>query len=140
MLGPIDYIVVGFVGNNFDGSIMEELNKASYEGVIRVVDLMFIRKDANGDVALGEYQDQPRELSMFFEQLGVTAETPIFTEEDALKVAEDMDNDTAAGVLLIEHLWAKGLKQAIVDAGGFLIADGRIHPEKIEAAIEELEA
>jgi hypothetical protein len=140
MLGPIDYIVVGFVGNNFDGSIMEELNKASYEGVIRVVDLMFIRKDANGDIALGEYQDQPRELSMFFEQLGVTAETPIFTEEDALKVAEDMDNDTAAGVLLIEHLWAKGLKQAIVDAGGFLIADGRIHPEKIEAAIEELEA
>jgi hypothetical protein len=103
MLGPIDYIVVGFVGNNFDGSIMEELNKASYEGVIRVVDLMFIRKDANGDIALGEYQDQPRELSMFFEQLGVTAETPIFTEEDALKVAEDMDNDTAAGVLLIEH-------------------------------------
>ncbi|HEY5806076.1 MAG TPA: DUF6325 family protein [Candidatus Saccharimonadales bacterium] len=139
MLGPIDYIVVGFRGNKFDGSIIGELSKAADAGIIRVVDLVFIMKDADGNVEAGEYTDQPAELKQAFEQLGASGDEPLFTEDDIDKVGEQMDKDTAAGVLVIEHLWAKGLKKAIMDAGGMLIADGRIHPEMVEAAVKELE-
>jgi hypothetical protein len=52
MLGPIDFIAVGFKGNNFDGSVLEELAKAVDSGAIRVVDLLFIIKDADGNVAM----------------------------------------------------------------------------------------
>lgn len=138
MLGPIDYIVVGFKGNKFDGSIVNELSKAVDAGIIRVIDLVFIIKDIDGNVEAGEYADQPTELQESFSNLEVSSSEPLFTEEDIEKVAEDMDNDTAAGVLVLEHLWAKGLKQALMDAGGILIGEGRIHPELIEAAEREL--
>ena len=62
------------------------------------------------------------------------------SDSDIEKIGEDMDNETAAGVLVVEQLWAKGLKQALMDADGFLIADGRIHPEAVEAAMAELQA
>jgi hypothetical protein len=140
MLGPIDYVVVGFRGNNFDGSIIRELVKAVDAGVIRIVDLVFIMKDSAGNIECGEYTDQPPELKQYFERLDISSDKPLFTEEDVDKVATQMDNDTAAGVLVLEHLWAKDLKKAIIDAGGMLIADGRIHPEMVKAAVEELEA
>ncbi|HSX00959.1 MAG TPA: DUF6325 family protein [Candidatus Saccharimonas sp.] len=138
MLGPIDYVVVGFKGNNFDGSIVDELAEAVRNRIIRVIDLMLIVKDADGQVAAGEIKDQPEELKLALEDLGVTDDTPLLTEDDMDKTAAEMENDTAAGVLVIEHLWAKGLKRALRDAGGFLIADGRIHPEVVEEAAREM--
>jgi len=60
MLGPIDYIAVGFEGNNFDGSILSELSKAVDSGVIRLVDLVFIIKDTDGTITVAEIEDQPK--------------------------------------------------------------------------------
>lgn len=140
MLGPIDYIVVGFRGNQFDGSIMDELERAVDAGIIRVVDLVFIMKDADGIVAIGEFEDQPPELRQAFDRLGISGDEPLFTEEDLDTIAERMDNNTAAGLLVLEHLWAKGLKKALADAGGVLIADGRIHSAVAEAAAQEMAA
>lgn len=139
MLGPIDYIAVGFKGNKFDGSIADEIAKAVKGGTIRVVDLAFVMKDADGNIEIGEYKDQPAELMDAFKDLGISSETPLFTEEDIMEIAENMDNDTAAGVLVIEQLWAKGLKEALINADGVLLAEGRIHPESVEEAVKELE-
>ena len=136
MLGPIDYVVVGFKGNNFDGSILTELEKAIDGGAIRLVDLIFISKDAEGNVLGAEIEGQSPE---FQEAVGFKGDVPLITEEDVIKIGADLENDTSAGVLVIEHLWAVGLKTAIVDAGGILIADGRIHSDIITAAVEELE-
>lgn len=138
MLGPIDYIVVGFKGSQFDGSIIDELAKAVGAGIIRVVDLVFIIRGVDGNVVVGEYEDQPVELKEAFDRLEIGSDEPLFTEDDIDKVAAALDNDTAVGVLVIEHLWAKGLKKALLNAGGMLIAEGRIHPERAEAAEEEL--
>lgn len=140
MLGPLDYVVVGFKGNNFNGSIVKELTKAVDSGVIRVLDLLFIIKDEDGSVIGGEFKDQSEDLKAAFGKLKVEEDMPLFTESDMDKVGELMENDTAAGVLIIEQLWAKGLKKAILDAGGSLIAEGRIHPEKAEAAAEDVYA
>jgi len=138
MLGPIDYIVVGFKGNKFDGSVVDQLATATDAGIIRVVDLVFIIKDSEGNVGIGEYRDQPAELQRTLKKLNVSPDEPLFTEDDIDEVATAMDNDTAAGVLVVEHLWAKGLKKALQDADGVLIAEGRIHPEAVEAAAAEL--
>lgn len=139
MLGPVDFIVLGFRGNSFDGSIMRELNEVVDKGIVRVLDLVFIMKDAAGNLIEGEYEDQSPELQKELGDLAIADDTPLLTEDDIAKIGELMEPDTAAGVLVIEHLWAKNLKQAIANADGFVVADGRIHPEDAMAAMEELE-
>lgn len=138
-MGPVDYVVLGFRGNSFDGSIMEELVKATKHGTIRVLDLLFIMKDTDGKVVDMEYEDQSEEFRAAFGEFEREDDLPLLAESDIEKIANDMENDTAAGVLVIEQLWAKGLKKALLDAGGFLIADGRIHPEAVETALAEME-
>lgn len=139
MLGPIDYIAISFEGNDFDGSILSELSKAVDSGTIRVVDLLFIIKGLDGSVEAAEIKDQSEDLKKAAKALGMKGDMPLMTEDDIEKLGEKMDNDTAAGVLVIEHLWAKGLKKAIMNAGGTLAAEGRIHPGKVLAAVDELE-
>lgn len=139
MLGPVDYIAVGFEGNNFDGSILSELSKAVDSGAIRVIDLIFIVKDAEGNVLTAEAEDQHEDLRAFVDTFGIDGDLPLIAEQDIEKLGESMENDSSAGVLVIEHLWAKGFKKALVDAGGILLAEGRIHPDVVLEAIEELE-
>jgi hypothetical protein len=139
MLGPIDYIAVGFEGNNFDGSILSELSKAVESGAIRVVDLVFIIKDADGNVLMAEAEDQHEDLKSVVETFGIDGDLPLIAEQDIEKLGESMKNDSSAGVLVIEHLWAKGLKKALIDAGGVLVAEGRLLPVAVLAAVEELE-
>lgn len=138
MLGPIDYIVVGFEGNNFNGSVLEELTKAVQSGAIRLVDLVFVIKDTDGNVAMAEIEDQGEDLKEVAKMLGHEGDMPLLTEEDVQKLGEKMDDNTSAGILIIEQLWAKGLKKALLDVGAELIDEGRIHPDKVEAAAEEV--
>lgn len=139
MLGPIDYIAVGFEGNNFDGSILAELSQAVESGVIRLVDLLFVIKDADGNVAVAEVEDQYDELKNIVAKSGHTGDLPLITERDVEKLGASMDNDSSAGIMVIEHLWAKGLKGALIDAGGTLLAEGRIHPDLVAEAVDEIE-
>ncbi len=138
MMGPVDYIVVGFKGNSFDGSILDALTKAMKHDIIRVIDLVFIMKDEKGDILEAEYEDQSEELRATFGEFMREDDMPLLSEGDVEKIGKQMEKDTAAGVLVIEHLWAKGLKQSLMDAGGFLIADGRVHPEAVEAAMADM--
>lgn len=138
MLGPIDYIVVGFKGNNFDGSILSELEKAAESGAIRVVDLLFIIKDKDGSVAMAEVMDQHDELKEVAKMLGHKDDLPLLTEDDVEKIGAKMEADTSAGVLVIEHLWAKGLKKALLDKDAILIDEGRLHPDLVEAAVQDI--
>lgn len=139
MLGPIDYIVVGFDGNNFNGSILSELGKAVDSGVIRVVDLLFVIKDADGNVAMAEIEDQHDELKEVAAAIGHVGDLPLLTEDDVKKLGESMKNDSSAGVLVIEQLWAKGLKAALIESGAELIDEGRLHPDAVAAAVEDIE-
>lgn len=138
MLGPIDYVAIGFEGNNFNGSILSELSRAVDSKAIRVVDLMFITKDSDGEVSATEIEDQSDDLIKVLNSLGVEEGMPLLAEQDVEKIGESMQENTSAGILIIEHLWAKTLKSALMDANGILIAEGRIHPDNVAAAIEEL--
>jgi hypothetical protein len=138
MLGPIDYIAVGFVGNNFNGGILTELQKAVDSGIIRVIDIVFVIKDEAGNVQIAEIEDQHEDLKAVTEALGFKPDTPLLTEDNVETLSESMANNTSAGILIFEHIWAKGLKKALVEADGFLLAEGRIHPDKALAALEDL--
>jgi len=126
MRGPIDYIIVGFEGNKFDGSILKALGDAIDSGVIALVDLAFVMRDEDDKVTKLEISDLGDEFAVkFVEKYKPTGGS----EEDIKEVADLIEKNCAAGLLVVEHLWAKPLKKAIVDAGGVLLADGRIHPE-----------
>lgn len=131
MRGPIDYIIVEFKGNNFTGEVIDELAKAVKSKTIAVLDLSLITKDADGAVAAIELTDmQDAGMAEFVKENNI--EAGLITADDVEEVAEMMDNDCSVGLLVIEQLWAIGLKKAIINAGGALVAEGRIHPEAAE--------
>ncbi len=125
MRGPIDYIIVGFKENKFDGSILKELKKATEDSTIAVLAVSLISKDKDGNVTVAEFSDPDAKAAI--SELGV--DSSLIQEDDVEEVGELLENNTSAGLLIVEQLWAKDLKKAILDASGFLIAEGRIHPD-----------
>jgi hypothetical protein len=138
-LGPLEYTVIGFDGNNFDGSIADELARVVESGVISVVDLVFVGKAEDGGVRIVELdnKEDPR-FDAFAPMLdGLTG---LLTEEDIEKIADELDPNTSALVIMFEHRWAVRLKEAMINAGGFLVARETIRPESLELLNAEIEA
>jgi hypothetical protein len=138
-LGPLEYLVVGFTGTQFDGSIAREIEKVVANGTIRLVDVVFVGKDASGNSVILELdnKDDPR-FAAFAGLLG--DRMALLTPEDLEQVAEDLPADTAGMVMLFEHRWAEGIKDAMAAAGGFLINRAVVPPEVLEEVQAELDA
>jgi hypothetical protein len=128
MRGPIDFIIVGFEGNTFDGSILRALTKALDQGIIRLVAFVLVSKDGQGWVTTTRVDAVNDTLSMEFAKKYIPDEESV-DKDDVKEVADVLENNTAAGLLVVEHTWAIPLKKAIIDAKGVLVADGRIHPD-----------
>ena len=134
-LGPIDYLVVEFPAgaSNFTGEMAEELLALVDGGLIRVVDVLILFKDENGQVDAMELSD--------VEDLGPLQALEVelaelLAEEDVANLAAAMEPGSTAGVLIWENLWAAPFASAARRAGGQLIADGRIPIQAIIASIE----
>ena len=138
-LGPLEYLVVGFTGTKFDGSIAREIEKVVANKTIRLVDVVFVGKDAEGNAVILELdnKDDPR-FAAFSELLA--DRMALLTPEDLEQVAADLPADTAGMVMLFEHRWAEGIKRAMADAGGFLITRAVVPPEVLEEVQAELDA
>lgn len=130
MRGPIDYIVVGFEGNKFDGSILAAIADAIDAGTIGLIELAVVSRDGEDNVIKFNVSDFGDEaIVSFSEKYSPLQEADI---ADLEEVADLIEKNCTAGLLVIEHLWAKPLKEAIVNANGVLLAEGRIHPEAAE--------
>ncbi len=139
VLGPLEYLIVGFEGNRFTGQILVELRAAQEKGIIRVLDLFVIKKDVQGNVTaleLSELNDEEKA------ELGPLAGNlmSLFSPKDLQPVAAGIPNNSAAGVLLFEHTWAIGLKEAIKNAGAIAATGGLVAPEVLQELEQELEA
>lgn len=138
-LGPLEYTVIGFRKGTFDGSIAREIGKVVDSGIIRIVDILMIDVDAQGNTAVIEIdaKDDPA-----FESFAPLLENRmgLFTPEDVETLAETLPPETSALVILFEHHWAVDIKDAIGAAGGFLVARTVIPPEVLEEVSAELEA
>ncbi len=131
MLGPIDYIIVGFEGNKFNGSILRALGDAIDNGTIALVALALISKNDKGTVSTIDVANTGDDYAVNFVEKYKPGSEKV-DKDDIQEMADLLENNTSAGLLVIEQLWAKPLKKAIIDANGVLVAEGRIHPDAAE--------
>jgi hypothetical protein len=138
-LGPLEYVVVGFEGNRFTGQILSELRAAKEKGIIRVIDALLIRKDANGAIIALELSDLGgKEAEAFGPIAGELLQ--VFEPDDVEAAASDLPNNSSAGLLLIEQTWAIPLKEAILNAGGVAVAGGLVAPAVVQMIEAEIAA
>ena len=134
-LGPVDYLVVEFPAgaSNFTGEMAAELVSLVDRGLIRVIDVLILTKDADGEVEAAELSDLDElgELQVLEAELA-----EMLAEEDVINLAASMEPGSTAGVLIWENLWAAPFASAARRSGGQLIADGRIPIQAIIASIE----
>jgi uncharacterized membrane protein len=134
-VGPLDYLVVGFPGNQFKGEIAPAINEARQKGIIRLVDLVFILKDETGATVTMELTDLPDDVKAEFSSAVGDLEG-LFTPEDIATLASDVPPGNSALIMLYEHLWAIRIKEALINAKGVLITQGRI-PQELHADIDD---
>src|ERR687898_2369915 len=154
-IGPVQLLAVGFDPDaRFEGRIMDELENLERHETIRILDLLFVGKDAEtGDLLALDYQGEDLGaivgalLGFEFENDGEPeGESTAGTEGHAFGLSQSEIHDMAAslrpggsaGFLLIEHVWARDLKRAIRDAGGFPLGEGFLTPETLAAVATEL--
>jgi hypothetical protein len=135
-IGPVEYLILGFPGNMFTGQIVPELAKLIDSGLVRIIDLTFITKDAAGQVEVVEY-DAVEELAAF---AGLDAEVGgILTDEDVAYAAQSLEPNTSAALLVWEDTWATPFAVAVRNANGVILEGARIPREFIEQAVSALE-
>jgi len=138
-LGPLEYTVIGFRKGTFDGSIAREIGRVVDQNIVRIVDIVFIDTDTQGNTVVIEIdaKDDPA-----FESFAPILQNRmgLFTPEDIETLAESLPPETSALAILFEHRWAVDIKDAIANAGGFLVARSVIPPEVLEEVSAELEA
>jgi uncharacterized membrane protein len=152
-IGPVQLIVLGFNHPNFHGEIISELERLRESDTVRVIDSLAVYKDKDGELEVEHLSNlSEREAIEFGSKLGALiglgiageegaeagaaagarqaeAEgTDVLGEAEAWDVLEDIPNDSAAALILLEHHWAVPLRDAIARAGGFRIGDGFISP------------
>ena len=134
-IGPLEFVVIGCKGNQFTSEIVPELNSIQEKGLIRVVDLFFVRKDANGTVTVLEVNDLNDEELAAFDPIKEDL-MGFLTPEDIVLLTETIPADTSAVIVLLEHTWIIKLTDGLNRAGAVLLAGGMVP----HASMEQLEA
>jgi uncharacterized membrane protein len=151
-IGPVQLIALGFSQPDFHGEIIAELERLRQSDTVRVIDSLAVYKDAAGDIEVEHLSNLTRDEAIELGSkigallgLGLDGEAgmdggavagaeaaadgvEVFSEEQAWDVLEEIPNDSAAALLLLEHQWAVPLRDAIARAGGFRLSDGFISP------------
>src|SRR3954463_1526550 len=152
-IGPVQLIVLGFNHPEFHGEIINELERLRESDTVRVIDALAVHKDADGEIEVAHLsnlsKDEAIELGTKIgaliglgiegeEGMEVGAEAGaeaaaedgvhVFSDDEAWDILEDIPNDSAAALILLEHHWAVPLRDAIARAGGFRLSDGFISP------------
>jgi hypothetical protein len=134
-LGPVDWIVVEFPGSRFNGQIAPALRDLVERGLIRVLDLLVLKKESDGSLEAFELSDLDEgeigELRSYEAQLAM-----LLSEDDVTAVAAAIEPGSSAAVLVWENTWAAPFASAVRHSGGQLVASGRIPIQALLAAIE----
>ena len=133
-IGPVEILVVGFPGNQFTGEVAPALAELVQSGLIRVIDLVFVAKDGDGNVVGIELSDIDPAVSAAF-QPHVEEPSGLLAEEDIEDLGADLPPDSSAAILLFEHLWATKFRDAVLDSGGELLASIRIPKEVVDEVV-----
>ena len=135
-IGPVEYMIVAFPGNRFKGEIVPAIKEQVDAGTIRIIDLAFVTKDADGTVAAMEVGDLDSEVGAAFSELMGTESGGLLNEDDLMAAGEELEPNSSAGLLVWEDVWATKIKDAILGAGGELWDLERVPYDVVDAAIE----
>jgi hypothetical protein len=134
-LGPVDWIVVEFPGSKFNGEIAPQLESLVERGIVRVLDLLVLKKDDDGSLEAFEITDlDDSEAGQFRAYEDALAH--LLSEDDVNNVAAAIEPGTTAAVLVWENVWAAPFASACRRAGGQLVAGGRIPIQALIALVE----
>jgi hypothetical protein len=131
-VGPVDVYIIGFPGNKFSGRIAPAIKELVDNGTIRILDLLFVMKDADGVVTTLAIEDLDQDGAAFA-ALDIT-EPGSLNHEDADEVSEDLPANSSALLVAFENVWARKVASALQDADAILIDSIRIPAEVVEAA------
>ena len=132
-VGPVQFIAVGFPEDaTYEGRILAQIEKIEVSGSLRVLDVLFVRKDP----ATGELQT----IDVQSEELQALAgtQTLAVSRREIDSVGEELAPGQAAGMILVEHVWARDLAEAIESTGGGVLAQGLLGPDALEEIVAEL--
>ena len=132
-VGPVDVYIIGFPGNKFSGRIAPAIQELVDNGTIRVLDLLFVMKDADGVVTTIAIEDLDQEGAAFA-QLEIT-EPGSLNEEDADEVGDDLPANSSALLVAFENVWARKVVSALEAADAVLIDSIRIPAEVVKLAL-----
>ena len=134
-IGPVDYAVIGFPGNKFKGEVAPALADLVEQGTIRIIDIAFVGKSAEGDVVAFELTELDPEVQQGLDRLGIEVQG-LLNDEDITYIGEGLDPNNSAALIVWENVWARRVTQALRDAGGVLLAFERIPHEIVQSARE----
>ena len=160
-IGPIQMTSLAFPGNRFKGEILPELEKLKKAGIVRIVDLLLVRKDELGNVMVTTASDLDWEEAVSFGSYvgalaGYAADGPtgiergamvgaaeladghLFDEDDVFRVTQALPNNMSAVLVLFEHLWAKPMLDAVERAGGIELSNDWIRPEEVVSVVHQV--
>ena len=135
-VGPVDVAVVLFEGNRFNGEVAPALAELQQSGTVRIIDLAFLTRDADGNAGFVEVEDA--EVADAFAGIS-ESQLDLLNDEDLMSMAEGLAPDSSAMVVVWENTWASRLAAAVRGSGGEVISYLRIPRETVVAAIEALE-
>jgi hypothetical protein len=138
-LGPIDFLALEFPGNKFNGEILAKLLDLVQAGVIGIIDLVVIVKDREGSVFVRELKELDPQDIRVMDPLKVKV-TSMITRNDIDSIAAQLANNSTAGLMLFENLWAVKTKQAMLDADARLVMFERIPHEVVEENLAAMAA
>jgi len=137
-LGPVEVLVVGFPGNQFNGQIIPELERLVESDTISLIDGVLLQKEADGEVVFTEFDElgsnpDAARLAALMNQI-----ESLISDEDVLELAEGLEPNSSAAILVFEHTWFKPLRDNIIDSNGVLVSNFRVPGLVIEELLGEL--
>jgi translation initiation factor IF-2 len=134
-IGPVDYAVIAFPGNKFRGEVAPALAELVEAGTIRIIDIAFAGKNADGDAVAFELTELDPDVREGLEKAGVEV-GGLVNEDDLMDVAAGLEPNSSAALIVWENVWARKVAQAMRDAGGELVAFERLPHDVVQAARE----
>jgi hypothetical protein len=135
-LGPVELLVVKFPGNQFKGEIAPALTDLVEQGTIRVIDILFVNKDADGTVEMVEINDLDDDNYTVFDPV-VSDVTSLLTADDVAAFSAALEPNSSAALLLFENSWATRFRDALVNANAELVVSERLPRAAVEALLAE---
>lgn len=135
-IGPVDVTVIVFEGSEFDAGVTPALTDLQANGTVHVIDLAFVRKDADGNISIVELADDG--VPDVFEQI-TESQFDLLSEADLTDIARGLDPSSAAMVIVWENIWATRFASAIRESHGRVAMLERIPRDNVERAITALE-